>query len=44
MHSENTAKIVVNAIKLPKFEAIKGKLWSLRTIVVKDLRQRFRLP
>ena len=33
-------KIALNAVRLPKFEAINGKSWSPRTTVVKDLRQR----
>jgi len=33
-------KIALNAVRLPKFEAINGKWWSPRTMVVKDLRQR----
>jgi len=37
------AKIVLNAVKLPKFEAVNGKSWSLGTTVVKDLRHRSRL-
>jgi len=39
MRSENIAKIALNAVRLPKFEAVNGKSWSLRTMVVKDLRQ-----
>jgi len=27
-------------VKLPKFEAVNGKSWSPRTMVVNDLRQR----
>jgi len=33
-------KVALNAVRLPTFEAIHGKSWSLRTTVVKDLRQR----
>jgi len=41
MRSENIAKIVLNAaVKLQKVEAVNGKSWSPRTMVVKDLRQR----
>jgi len=40
MRYENMAKIALNAANLPKFEAVKGKSWSPRTTVVKDLRQR----
>jgi len=36
-------KIALNAVKLPKFEAVNGKLWSPGTTVLKDLRQRSRL-
>jgi len=36
-------KIVLNAVKLPKFEAVDGKLWLPNTTVVKDLRQGSRL-
>ena len=36
-------KIAINAVKLPKFEAVDGKSWSLRTMVLKDLWQRSRL-
>ena len=43
MRSENVAKIALNAVKLPKFEAVNGKSWSRSTTVVKDLRQRSRL-
>jgi len=43
MRSKNIAKIALNAVKLPKFEAVNGKSWSPRTMVVKDLRQRSRL-
>jgi len=43
MHSENMAKIAPNAVKLPKFEAVNQKLWPLRMMVVKDLRQGSRL-
>jgi len=32
-------KIALNAVRLPKFEAVNGKSWSPRTMVVKDLRQ-----
>jgi len=38
-----TIKIALNAVKLPKFEAVNGKSWSPRTMVVKDQRQRSRL-
>jgi len=37
MNSENVAKIALNAVTLPKFEASNGKSWSWRTMVVKDL-------
>ena len=40
MRSENMAKIVLNAVRLPKFEPVNGKSWSPRKIMVKDLRQR----
>jgi len=33
-------KIALNAVKLPKFEAMNAKAWSPRTMVVKDLQQR----
>ena len=33
-------KIALNAVRLPKFEPVNGILWSLRKIMVKDLRQR----
>jgi len=33
-------KIAVKGVRLPKFEAVNGKSWSPRTMVVKDLRQR----
>jgi len=36
-------KIALNAVRLPKFEPVNGILWSPRTIMVKDLRQRSRL-
>jgi len=36
MRSENVAKSALNAVRLPKFEAINGKSWSPRTTVVKD--------
>jgi len=36
-------KIALNAVKLPKFEAVNGKSWSPSTTVVKDLRHRSRL-
>jgi len=29
-------KIALNAVRLPKVEAVNGKLWSPRTMVVKD--------
>jgi len=32
-------KIALNAVRLPKFEAVNGKSWSPRTMMVKDLRQ-----
>jgi len=38
MRSENVSKIVLNDVKLTKFEAVNGKSWSLSTTVVKDLR------
>jgi len=28
MRSENMAKIEINAVRLPKFEPVNGKLWS----------------
>jgi len=31
------AKIALNAVRLPKFEAINGKSWLARTVVVKEL-------
>jgi len=37
------AKIDINVVKLPKFEAANGKWWSPRMTVLKDLRQRSRL-
>ena len=40
MHSENMAKIALNAVRLPKFEPVNGISWSPRKIMVKDLRQR----
>jgi len=40
MHSENMAKIALNAIRLPKFEPVSGISSSPRKIMVKDLRQR----
>jgi len=43
MRSENMANTALNAVKLPKFEAVNGKSWSPGTTVVKDLRQRSRL-
>jgi len=43
MHSENMAKIVLNAAKLPKFENLSRKSWSPRTIVVTDLLSHSRL-
>ena len=43
MRSENMAKNALNAVKLPKFEALNGKSWSSGTMVVKDSRQRSRL-
>jgi len=43
MRSENMAKIAENAVKLSKFEAIKGKSWSPRTVVVKELLRRSKL-
>jgi len=33
-------KVALNAVRLPKFEAINGKSWSPRTMVVKYLQQR----
>ena len=33
-------KIALNAVRLAKFEAVNGKSWSLRTMVVSDLPQR----
>jgi len=33
-------KIALNAVKVPKYEAVNVKSWSPRTTVVKDLRQR----
>jgi len=33
-------KSALNAVKLPKFEAVNGISWSPSTTVVKDLRQR----
>jgi len=33
-------KIALNAVRLPKFEPVNGKLWSPRKMMVKDLRQR----
>jgi len=33
-------KIALNAVRLPKFEQVNGISWSLRKIMVKDLRQR----
>jgi len=36
-------KIALNAVRLPKFEPVNGISWSPRKIMVKDLRQRFRL-
>ena len=33
-------KIALNAVRLPKFEPVNGISWSLRKIMVKDLRQR----
>jgi len=39
MRSENMAKIALNAVRLPKFEAVSGKSWSRRTMVIKDWRQ-----
>ena len=35
-------KIALNAVRLPKFEPVNGKSWSLRKMMVKDLWQRFR--
>jgi len=43
MSSENVAKIALNAVKLPKFEAVNGKSCSPRTMAVEDLRRRSRL-
>jgi len=43
MRSENVSKIALNAVILPKFEAVNGKSWSPSTTVVKELRQRSRL-
>ena len=40
MRSENMAKIVLNAVRLPKFEPVNGISWSPRKMTVKDLRQR----
>jgi len=37
MRSEYMAKIALNAVKLPKFEAVNGKSWSPRTMVVKKI-------
>ena len=38
MRSDKVAKIALNAVKLPQFEAVNGKSWSPRTMhVVKDL-------
>ena len=36
-------KIALNAVRSPKFEPVNGISWSLRKIMVKDLRQRSRL-
>ena len=36
-------KVALNAVKLPKFEAVNGKSWSPRTMVVKNSRHRSRL-
>ena len=36
-------KIPLNAVRLPKFETINRKSWSPRTMVVKELRQRWML-
>jgi len=36
-------KIALNAVKLPKFEALKRKSWSLRTIMIRYLPFRSRL-
>ena len=33
-------KIALNAVRLPKFEPVKGKSWSPRKMIVKDVRQR----
>ena len=33
MRSETIANVAVNAVKLQKFEAIKGKSWSPKTMV-----------
>ena len=33
-------KIALNAVRLPKFEPVNGKSWSLWKMMVKDLRQR----
>jgi len=33
-------KIALNAVRLPKFQLVNGISWSLRTIMVKGLRQR----
>jgi len=39
MHSENMAKIALNAVKLPKFETVNGKSWSPATTVVEVITQ-----
>ena len=36
MRSENMPKIALNAVRLPKFEAVNGKSWSPTTMVVED--------
>jgi len=36
-------KIALNAVRLPKFEPVNGKSLSPRTMVLKDLRQRWTL-
>jgi len=37
-------KIALNAVRLPKFETVKGISWSPRKITVKGLQQRSGLP
>ena len=43
MRSENMAKIAINAVRLPKFEDLYRKSWSVRTIMIWYLPSHLRL-